>query len=69
MYIWKGFPVTLVEKGLPEEAARCKRCRFDPWVRKIPWRRPGKLTPVFLSGKSLVPGSLAGYKESKPQLK
>ena len=18
---------------------RCKRCRFDPWVRKIPWKR------------------------------
>ena len=25
------------------------RHRFDPWVRKIPWRR--KSTPVFLPGK------------------
>ena len=22
--------------------------RFDPWVRKIPWRREWQLTPVFL---------------------
>ena len=25
---------------------------FDPWVRKIPWRRKWQLTPVFLPGKS-----------------
>ena len=22
-----------------ESACQCRRCRFDPWVRKIPWRR------------------------------
>ena len=61
MYIWKGFPVTLVEKGLPDEAARCKRCRFDPWVRKIPWRRTWQPTPVFLPGESHGQRSLEGY--------
>ena len=30
----------------------CRRCRFDPWVKKIPWRRKGQLTPVFLPGES-----------------
>ena len=25
-----------------------KRPRFDPWVRKIPWRRKWQLTPVSL---------------------
>ena len=25
---------------------------FDPWVRKIPWRGAGQLTPVFLLGES-----------------
>ena len=30
---------------------RCKRCRFDPWVWKIPWSRKWQLTPVFLPGK------------------
>ena len=25
---------------------------FDPWMRKIPWRRKWQLTPVFLPGES-----------------
>ena len=28
------------------------RLRFDPWVRKIPWRRAWQPTPVVLPGKS-----------------
>ena len=28
---------------------RLRRCRFDPWVGKIPWRRNWKPTLVFLS--------------------
>ena len=39
----------------------CKRCKFDPWVRKIPWRRKWQPTPVFLPGKSHGQRSLAGY--------
>ena len=31
---------------------QCRRSRFDPWVRKIPWRRKWLPTPVFLLGKS-----------------
>ena len=27
------------------------RPRFDPWVRKIPWRRKWQPAPVFLPGK------------------
>ena len=34
---------------------------FDPWVRKIPWRRKRQPTPVFLPGKSHGPRSLVGY--------
>ena len=30
------------------QGRRCKRCRFNPWVRKIPWKRKWKPTPVFL---------------------
>ena len=26
------------------------RYRFDPWVGKIPWRRAGQFTLVFLPG-------------------
>ena len=28
-----------------------KRRGFDPWVRKIPWRRAWQSTPVFLPGE------------------
>ena len=29
----------------------CRRCRFDPWVRKIPWRRKWQPTLVFFLKK------------------
>ena len=29
-----------------------KRCGFDPWVGKIPWRRAWQPTPVFLPRES-----------------
>ena len=34
---------------------------FDPWIRKIPWRRKWQPTPVFLPGKSCGQRSQAGY--------
>ena len=34
---------------------------FDPWVRKIPWRKKWQSTPVFLPGKSHRHRSLANY--------
>ena len=37
------------------------RPRFDPWVRKVPWRRKGQPTLVFLPGKSHGQRSLVGY--------
>ena len=40
---------------------RGKRCRFNPWLRKIPWRREWQPTPVFLPGESHEQRSLAGY--------
>ena len=39
---------------------RCKRCGFNPWIRKIPWRRKWQPTAVFLLGKSHGQRSLAG---------
>jgi len=44
--------VVLVVKNLPANAGDV-RLRFDPWVRKIPWRRAWPPTPVFLPGESL----------------
>ena len=40
---------------------RCKRCGFNPWVGKIPWRRAGQPTPLFLPGESHEQRSLVGY--------
>ena len=34
---------------------------FDPWVRKIPWRRDWQPTPVFLPGEFHGQRSLAGH--------
>ena len=34
-----------------ESTYQCRRCGFDPWVGKIPWRRKWQPTPVFLPGK------------------
>ena len=38
---------------------------FDPWVRKIPWRREWQPTPVFLSGEFHGQRSLAGYRSQR----
>ena len=35
--------------------------RFNPWVRKIPWRRAWQPTPVFLPGEPHQERNLAGY--------
>ena len=34
---------------------------FDPWVRKVPWRRKWQPTPIFLPGKSYGQRSVMGY--------
>ena len=40
---------------------QCRRPEFNPWVRKIPWRREWLPTPVFLPGVSHGQRGLAGY--------
>ena len=52
-------------KNLPPR----QETRFKPWVRKIPWRKKWKPTPVLLPGeshgqKNLVGNSEWGRKES-----
>ena len=32
-----------------KSAYPCRRCGFDPWVRKIPWRRAWQPTTIFLT--------------------
>ena len=44
-----------------EFTCQWRRCRFDPLVGKIPWRRKQQPTPVFSPGKSHEQRSLEGY--------
>ena len=57
-----GFPDGANGKELSYQCRRCKRCEFDLWVRKIPWRRAWQPTPVFLPGESHKQKSLVGYR-------
>ena len=43
------------------QCRRVKRHGFNPWVRKIPWRRKWSPTPVFLPGESYGQLGLASY--------
>ena len=53
-----GLPKWLSGK---ESACQCWGHRFDPWVRRIPWKRKWKPAPGFLSGKSQGQRNLVGY--------
>ena len=60
LYIW-GFPSGASGKEPACQCSRLKRHSFDPWVRKIPWRRAQLPTPLFLTGESNGKCSLVGY--------
>ena len=40
-----------------ESTCQRKRCVFDSWARKIPWRREWQSTPAFWPGKSMDRGA------------
>ena len=46
-YIIQGFPGGASGKEPACQGRRHKRRGFDPWVRKIPWKRAWQPTPVF----------------------
>ena len=56
--VLNGFPRWQSGK---QPTCQCSRLWFDPWVRKIPWRKKWQPTPVFLPGKSHGQKSLTGY--------
>ena len=57
-------PRWLSGEGSACQCRRCRRCGFDPWVRKIPWKKKWQPTPVLLPGKSHGQRNLAGYSPS-----
>jgi len=56
-----GFPGGAGGKEPICQCRRHNRHRFDPWVRKIPWRRAWQPTPIFLPGESFGQRNLVGY--------
>ena len=42
---------------------RHKRCWFDLWAGKIPWRKKWQPTPVFFPGKFHGQRGLGGYNQ------
>ena len=65
----KPFHVFYIIYGLPwwfsgKESAfamQCRRSRFKPWVRKIPWRRKWQPIPLFSPGEFHGQRSLVDY--------
>ena len=53
--------VALVVKESSCQHRRCKRHGFNPWFRKISWRRAWQPSPVSLPGESHGQKSLTGY--------
>ena len=56
-----GFPSGANGKESTCQCRRHKRGWFNPWVRKIPWRRAWQPTPVSLPGEFHGQRSLVGY--------
>ena len=61
VYFMQGFPGGANGKEPACQCTRCKRCGFNPWVGKIPWRKAWQPIPAFLPGESHGQRSLVGY--------
>ena len=57
----RGFSGGTSGKGPSCQSKRYKRFGFNPWIRKIPWRRAWQPTSVLLPGKSHGQRSLMDY--------
>ena len=57
-----GLPKWCSGKEYACQCRRCWRCRFNPWIRKIPWWRKWQPTPLFLLGKFYGQRSLVSYR-------
>ena len=56
----KNHTQQLQRLGKSKHCRRHKKCVFNPWFGKIPWRRKWQCTPVFLPGKFHEQRSLVG---------
>ena len=53
--------MALVVKNPPASAGNVRDGGFDPWVRRILWRREWESTPGFLPGEFRGQRNLVGY--------
>ena len=61
----KNLPLSTPKGGSDGSVClQCKRPGFNPWVRKIPWRRKWQITPVVLPGESHGWRSLVGLQST-----
>ena len=51
---------SIVLKSPPTNSGDARDIEFDPWIRKIPWSRKRKPTPILFPGKVHGQRSLAG---------
>ena len=60
IFLWE-LPVyvcmALVAQWVKKICLPSRRCRFDPWILKIPWRRSWQPTSVLFPGKSMDRGA------------
>ena len=63
-----GFPCGANGKEPTCQCKRPKRCRFNPWVGKIHWRRSWHSTPVFLPGESPWTEESCGPQSTESQI-
>ena len=59
-------PPTVISTGPWLVCLPFRQPGFDPWVRKIPWRRGWLLPPVFLPGDFHGQRSLVGFSPFAP---
>ena len=49
---WSASQVALVVKNLLANAGDIRDRGFNPWIKKIPWRKAWQSTPEFSPGES-----------------
>ena len=65
-FLTKGQGGFLSGTSSKEPACQCRTHAFNPWVKKIPWRRKWHPTSVFLSGKIPRTEELGGLQSIEP---
>ena len=53
--------IKLSKKKKKRICLQCRRPMFNPWVKRISWRREWQSTPVFLPGEFCGQRNLVGY--------